>query len=761
MNIHKIVASDILRMTGRYSQILTSFFILLLIFSTCTKEKETERSYPRVVTGLVTNINAGGATFNGSFLQAGSGEIIDHGFVFDNNISFPTVHSSEKISLGISTGSGSFTATASFGLEKGKTYYVSAYAQNKDKIFYAEPVSFVSMGGTSPEIFAIVPSEGLGGDTVHIKGRYFSQQPLNNRVRFGERDAVMVAASDTIIAVRIPPANGKEHVDVFVTTFGQTAQKINGFQYLKPIISDISPKQGVIGDTITISGKYLRPDMEIKFNQVKAKIYKSDNISAKVIVPACQSTQASISIIIGGLMGIAEQAFIYAQAEITGLSADKGVVGDTIVVQGKNFGHQKDVISVFVGEQTATIVKTNNAFLEVIIPASGGKPTLPISVRVDGQLASSHQMFTYMTPVIESFEPTSGKAGTIVNIKGKYFSVIKGQNSVMVDQINLRILETDKNQMRVIVSDTTYSATSSIAISVDGRKAESVTKFEIISPWTQKNDFPTEYFLGDIVSFSVDGAGYIMANYYYYPEGLHGGSSDFWQYQSDRDAWVKKKDHSTAVRQEGFVGFEINEKYCYSDTWSGWDIYNPINDSWIHKNEWEMHTSHAVYAFAINNTGYQVRQNYDNNYETWMYQPDNDIWILKNVIGPYSNLGFSFSTRTKAYAKFGDELMEYTPETNTWRTKTTIPVEIKNAKVLTIQDKAYFLFSEDTRNNVTKVVWEYTPSDNQWRKISYNPSDSQYNMFSFVIGDKIYTGLGLDRTQWYVKTIWEFDPSKL
>jgi len=124
------------------SRISYLFFIAFLaLLTNCTKEKETKHDYPRVVTGQVINVHAGGATFNGTFLHEGNGEIIDHGFVFGmrDMLSIP---SNQYISLGVSSGKGSFTATADYALTTGYTYYVSAYAKNENKIFYAEPVSF-------------------------------------------------------------------------------------------------------------------------------------------------------------------------------------------------------------------------------------------------------------------------------------------------------------------------------------------------------------------------------------------------------------------------------------------------------------------------------------------------------------------------------------------------------------------------------------------------------------------------------------------
>ena len=131
-----------------------SYFCLtaiLALMANCTKEKETKHDYPRVVTGQVINVHAGGATFNGTFLHVGKGEIIDHGFVFGSSYML-SIQSNQHISLGKSSGKGSFTATASYALTTGYTYYVSAYARNDDKTFYAEPVSFVCFEEALPKV---------------------------------------------------------------------------------------------------------------------------------------------------------------------------------------------------------------------------------------------------------------------------------------------------------------------------------------------------------------------------------------------------------------------------------------------------------------------------------------------------------------------------------------------------------------------------------------------------------------------------------
>ena len=121
-------------------------FILcgILFFASCTKEKEqTQHSYPRVIIESVSKINANGATFNGLFLITGDSEIIDHGFVIGTD-NFLTIHMGEKVSLGPSSGKGSFTTTVNFELKPYVKYYVCAYATNNDKTFHSETVLFIN-----------------------------------------------------------------------------------------------------------------------------------------------------------------------------------------------------------------------------------------------------------------------------------------------------------------------------------------------------------------------------------------------------------------------------------------------------------------------------------------------------------------------------------------------------------------------------------------------------------------------------------------
>ena len=735
---------------------------MLLIFS-CAKEKETKHNYPRVVTGLVTNINAGGATFNGSFQSAGTEEVIDHGFVFGTT-SFLDNKNNEKISLGPSSGSGSFSAIVNSGMVRGETYSVSAYAQSKEKIFYAEPVYFVSKGGLSPEIYEVVPGEGIAGDTVTIKGKYFGNSPRSNNVAFNDKPAVIISASDTEIIVMAPASGGKEFADIFVATAGQTAQKISGFRYLKPELTDLSPRQGVIGDTITITGKYFLSDIEIRFNQVRARVYQSDLTSVRVIVPACGSAQANITAIVDGFTSVSEQTFIYAKAEITGLSADKGVIGDTIVIEGKNFGYLKEAVSVFVGEQAITILGFNNSSIRIIVPASGGKTPLAVTVKINGQLVDGYQMFTYLAPGIDSFEPSSGKAGTMITITGKNFSKIKKQNLVMVDQMTFRVVEANNNRLKVIIPDTTYAIISSMSIKVDEKETLSTNKFEVISPWTRKKDYS-----GDVVHRAF---GFTVSGNAYFAGGTRDGSLNdkVWQYLPETDQWIPKKEGNYRISRSDYAGFEVDEKYYFVNPYHNMVEYNPLTDIWTDKRSYT-DSRYSIQAFAIDNKGYTIRYNRGgiNRYETWVYDQDNDQWELINVKGDFSDeYNYCFTIGNKSYVGLDQKLLEFTPETNEWKDKTTLPANMQFRQhgyaVFPMFNKGYFIdvYSNGNYYHPYHDIWEYDPSNNQCKIVSHYPGEMGRLSFYFVVNNKAYIGYNInDEYPNYTKHFWEFDPSKL
>ena len=61
------------------------FGLTILLLNNCEDEKAQSRSYPQVRTNPVSGITSAGATFSAEIYALGTEQIINHGFVWDEN----------------------------------------------------------------------------------------------------------------------------------------------------------------------------------------------------------------------------------------------------------------------------------------------------------------------------------------------------------------------------------------------------------------------------------------------------------------------------------------------------------------------------------------------------------------------------------------------------------------------------------------------------------------------------------------------------
>ena len=828
-----------------YTRSYTLFCIVSLwaVIGSCTKEKKTESDYPRVAIGLVTDINSAGATFNGSFLQAGDSEIIDHGFVYDDNSGLG-IQSSEKISLGPSSGKGSFTARAGHSLKTGETYYVSAYARNKDRTFYAEPVSFVSKGGLSPEINSIVPYEGLRGDTVTIHGKNFSGQ--NNIVSFGDQKASVISSSETLLKVLAPTSNGIELVDIFVTTAGKTTQRTGAFRYLKPVITSISPTEGVNADLVEIKGKWFGYPADIFFGEMKAFVVEATDTLITAMVPEPKTTienttisilvdefkvessqkfrylkpiissfepqnacggdtvtikglylktsenfsvsfgsysvekfvkisdteikavvpyssgqeQVNISVTNIGLTGNSDGNFRYLKPEITSITPDKGLKGDLITINGKNFGHYVDNFSVYFGDVKVSTTNLNPIGATVSVPKFSGLKQPEIWLVRDGISSNLGHPFQYHDPVITGFSPASGKVGTKVTITGQYFSNDKDNVRVTCGDFELDVESCSNNQIIVTIPNTAAATKQPIVVSIDGIEGSPFSSFEIISPWTKKATQPADIFFNSPITWTYNNEGFIV-------------SRECWKYSPANDLWqLVKKDWDRNYSTEPLF-FQIGDDCFWSSSNDPTNLYQTTLESLqsiaIAKipqlQELGSVQFHSSFSFVIDDKAYVCGGHTSNS--VWQFDAQTKDWTKKaSLPGAGRNMGIAFSYNGKGYAGWGagenfyNDFFEYEPQTDTWTRKADFPQGgIANAIVFKINNRIFAGLGISSSSYITshlRDIWEYNPVSDSWNHVTIIPNVGGEGTFVFVINNKAYIGGGRGGYDLY-----EFDLSKL
>jgi N-acetylneuraminic acid mutarotase len=253
--------------------------------------------------------------------------------------------------------------------------------------------------------------------------------------------------------------------------------------------------------------------------------------------------------------------------------------------------------------------------------------------------------------------------------------------------------------------------------------------------WTQKADFGGEKRRG-AVGFSINNKGYIGTGTTGYDNTEI--FNDFWEYNPKEDSWTQKADFGGEKRW-GAVGFSINDKgyigtgttdYDNTEIFNDFWEYNPKEDSWTQKKDLgETGRSDAI-GFSINDKGYigtgtKNYRNYEVLNDFWEYNPKEDSWTQKKDFEGEPNYGaVGFSIHDKGYIGLGYNsknsigFWEYNPQEDNWTQKADFQEARRyEAIAFSINNKGYIGTGEEY--NATPIVpvvylpsadlWEYTP----------------------------------------------------
>jgi len=364
----------------------------------------------------------------------------------------------------------------------------------------SQPISVTTDGLTAPTItsFDVVvppaitsftPLSGPVGTTVTIDGTNFSLIPADNIVRFGTELAVVSSATSTQLTVIVPA--GATTQPISVTTNLLTAISLTNFTVTAsvsdpPVITSFDPASGVVGTTVIISGSNFSTNISdniVKFGSVQAAVISASTTILTVIVPSGATTQP-VYVTVNGLTAYTSVSFVInVPPVITSFSPASGPVGTTVLIEGSNFGSTPDANTVLFGTVSAAVSAVSLTQLTVIVPV--GATTQLIHVTSNGLTTNSGTTFTVTAsaadpPIITSFSPASGPAGTTVTIVGSNFGSDIASNIVMFGTVAATVTSATSEQLSVVVP--LVSANQPIYVTVNGLTAYSSTSFIFTFP---------------------------------------------------------------------------------------------------------------------------------------------------------------------------------------------------------------------------------------------------------------------------------------
>jgi N-acetylneuraminic acid mutarotase len=542
----------------------------------------------------------------------------------------------------------------------------------------------------NPVIKSITPLSGASGNSVTIRGKYFSTYYNSTSVKFGTFAGTFSVLNDSTIITVVPP-NVTGKIKIAVKCFSLIAYSDQEFESTNPLISGFYPKSATFNEEITVEGKYLVYQGHPELTMVRfGNLFPSNVVSAtdtKIIVNVStylDSIPSKINVFVNGTSASSAEDFTLTPPEITGISSFT-TAGQDIVITGNGFNPLSssnivrwDVYPLKVKSSTATqivaegpaIVTRGNSRIRVSV--GGYNRNFPINNAVNSYW--SHVILQAGLSWVSSAGLDFEGVGFALNDKGYMI---------------------DRNVGSMISYDPSIKNFSS---------------------------------LGNHSQFRSDGVSVVVCNDIAYMTNYYSG---LYRYNTSTGSWVSTGASSpiSGYKYHG-VFFSLNNKIYYGLTsnspYSGsilnrtlWEL-GTISNSWTQKQSMPAITSKfAVTSFSMNNKGYVLFS--DNKF--CEYDPETDSWTqLQNYPGSVDYYGRnSMVINNKAYVGFGrtysgstfsDDLYTYDRTSNSWTFFCKIPFGGRmNAVSFVVNNKGYIGpgYLQNGGNQI-KDLLEFDPS---------------------------------------------------
>jgi N-acetylneuraminic acid mutarotase len=229
---------------------------------------------------------------------------------------------------------------------------------------------------------------------------------------------------------------------------------------------------------------------------------------------------------------------------------------------------------------------------------------------------------------------------------------------------------------------------------------------------------------------------------------------------SNAQTWIQKQNYPVAAGADGGICFSINDK-IYAGGGVGskqFREYDPSTDAWTVKANLPGVTSDRSFAtaFSINGKGY-VGLGLDGSTpknDLWEYDPATNSWSQKQSFPGQARDGlYCFVIDSIAYMGAGEDpftfqifnaAYSYSPGTNSWTHLSDFPTSgVIYPFSFSIGNKGFVSCGQNFAA-ATNLTFEYNPSGDDWSPGATFTGANRQAGVSFVIGSKVYCGLGMD-----------------
>lgn len=291
-----------------------------------------------------------------------------------------------------------------------------------------------------PVITSFTPATAYAGDRVEITGLNFGRMPYINKVKFGTIEAQIdtVDFLTTKLRVVVPPGLTRVPVPISVTFDDQTATSTAMFEN-KTLhsVTGLDLAEGKRGNVVTLTGDRFATDasqLQIKFGSIVAQSTDIESLTAtqiKVKIPqtAERGIWDVVVVIQGQEVAAPTKLHVVVPPVITNITAPEGLITcRQITITGKEFTFFKKMKIKFgtVPVLNSDTVLSSLTAILVNVPV-GAHGNVPITVEIDGNVASSELLDVYLGSAIA---PTSPAPPTSISLSNRNDDAIDVQLTI-------------------------------------------------------------------------------------------------------------------------------------------------------------------------------------------------------------------------------------------------------------------------------------------------------------------------------------------
>ena len=350
----------------------------------------------------------------------------------------------------------------------------------------------------------VSPSTGsvFGGNTAEITGHGFCTSGVE--VMFDSVAARVLSITHSTIKVIVPPSGGDSDKDVPVTVqckqiFFQPQLNFKYSVALTPMISSISPANGVGGTSVTLSGRFMG-DAEVtslSVGSAPCSVVTNSSTEISCTLASHPSGNYPVSLSIGndGLSN-SNVSFQYDffVSSISPLACGFGG-GLLMVIDGRGFDEN---ITVQICGMNCTIVLKQENQIQVIVPMKEG-----FSESVDNQMCKIRivqhgidfeysQDFVYevaMTSTITGVNPRRGgtAGGVLITITGTQFMGDSSNTNITINGVECNLKTVDLTLITCITGPSPNTSMDTDVVIKFANKGQAIPvngKFSYVDVWS-------------------------------------------------------------------------------------------------------------------------------------------------------------------------------------------------------------------------------------------------------------------------------------